>query len=109
MYQRPRKLAEFDLRVARTFSFVMGAALAAYGCWGLDGSEEAIATSILRVTLILTGLWCFYIAVFNKVKALKDVEADGGTDPLLGLVVFALFAVSFLVALVLPERSEKDR
>lgn len=107
MYQRPRKLAEFDLRVARAFSFILGLLLIAWGYWGMGGGEEALATTMLRVTLILAGLWCFYIAVFNRVKALKDIDYDGGTDPFAGLVVFAVLIISFLVALVLPERTNK--
>lgn len=109
MYQRPRMLAEFDLRVARVCAFIVGAMLVAYGNWGLGSSEEvAIATTVLRITLILAGIWCFYVAVFNKVTALKNVEHDGSADPLVGLAVYAILIVSFLVALVLPQRSNKN-
>lgn len=108
MYQRPRKLADFDLRVARAFSFIVGAILVAYGYWGLRwGDDGNIATAILRITLILAGICCLYVAAFNRVKALKDVEPDGNTDPLLGLLMLVIFFLSFLVALVLPEQSNR--
>jgi hypothetical protein len=62
----------------------------------------------LRVTLILAGIGCLYVAVFNRVRAFEGVEPDGNTHPLLGLMILAIFFLSFLVALILPAASDKN-
>lgn len=110
MYQRPRKLTEFDIRMTRVFVFLCG-----LGLIGYSGRELALDPDLTNTAnwifllMMAGGIWCLYTACLGKLKRLEQMDLLGGSgsEPVIGLLVLLIAIVSFVVALFLPEREER--
>lgn len=96
--------------MTRVFVFLCGLGLIGYS--GRTLSLDPDLTNTINWVFLLMmagGIWCLYTAFSSKLKRLEQMDLLGGSgsEPLLGILVFMIAIVSFIIALFLPERKEE--